>query len=215
MFLRHPWKNLSFGNQWKRLNSIKKNFLILCWVANKLAQAWVRLDTPLRELQTFGKSFTEKGSILGKKSTFKNLSLSIHKNKSPCCIQTRDLRVYKQRYTSSFGIINSFKMGWNRHFVSYCHKKVKVMGCWVPLIRMQKVRSFQYHVYSTTYTTTEDKHLIIGFFIVLDRFGILNLIKGLDNFRLRISKKQMERCQVAFWSFHACRSAFFPEGMKT
>lgn len=136
--------------------------------------------------------------------------ISIHRNKSPCCIQTRDLRVYRQRHTSSFGIINNFKMGWNRHFVSYCHKKVKVMGCWVPLIRMQKVRSFQYHVHSTTYTTTEDKHLIIGFFIVLDRFGILNLIKGLDNFRLRISKNQMERCQVAFWSFLAWRSAFFP-----
>lgn len=117
--------------------------------------------------------------------------------------------LYRERYTSSFCNIYRFKMGWNRHFLSYCHKKVKVMGCWVPLIRMQKVRSFQYHVYSTTYTTTEDKHLIIGFFIVLDRFGILNLIKGLDNFRLRISKKQMERCQVAFWSFPACRSAFF------
>lgn len=74
-------------------------------MANKLAQAWVRLDTPLRELQTFGKSFTEKGSILGKKSTFKNLSLSIHKNKSPCCIQTRDLRVYIERDTHPVFVI--------------------------------------------------------------------------------------------------------------
>lgn len=74
-------------------------------MANKLAQAWVRLDTPLRELQTFGESFTEKGSILGKKSTFKNLSLSIHKNKSPCCIQTRDLRVYIERDTHPVFVI--------------------------------------------------------------------------------------------------------------
>lgn len=41
----------------------------------------------------------------GKKSTFKNLSLSIHKNKSPCCIQTRDLRVYIERDTHPVFVI--------------------------------------------------------------------------------------------------------------
>lgn len=47
-------------------------------MANKLAQAWVRSDTPLRELHTFGESFTNLKRIdFGGKSTFKNLSLFI------------------------------------------------------------------------------------------------------------------------------------------